>query len=225
MGVNNTGAPWADIVAEMRDMAADAIIHGTTVAWGRYSDVLIDFADRIESKAKREGIRRDKTSFHCGDCAKFGFNCDAGDVDGNEDCLACENFVRGDHFRGATKMVGNAAKLRKALEKIIDLERTMQEGINRAGYATGGEAGHYFYKSVQLAKSALAAPPRNCDVGSPTEQAERFKRFCKEHTDSGRNPSCGMCPILPAINRGGTEGLCPFHWGQLPYDVTQEGDG
>ena len=63
--------------------------------------------------------------------------------------------------------------------------------------------------------NALSAPPRNCDVGSPTKQAERFKRFCDEHTDSGRNPSCGMCPILPVINRGGTKELCPFHWGQM----------
>lgn len=28
----------------------------------------------------------------CGDCAKFGGDCSAGDVDGNEDCRACSRF-------------------------------------------------------------------------------------------------------------------------------------
>ena len=31
--------------------------------------------------------------YKCGDCDKFGSNCSAGDVDGNEDCRACKKFV------------------------------------------------------------------------------------------------------------------------------------
>ena len=31
----------------------------------------------------------------------------------------------------------------------------MNKSINKAGYATGGEAGHYFYKAVKVAKEAL----------------------------------------------------------------------
>ena len=29
----------------------------------------------------------------CGDCAKFGSDCNAGDIDGNENCRACKKFV------------------------------------------------------------------------------------------------------------------------------------
>lgn len=111
---------------------------------------------------------------------------------------------------------GNAAKLRKSLELCAELAASGQYD-NDCPYDVAST-----FKKVD---AALAAPPRNCDVGSPTEQAERFKRFCKEHTDSGRNPSCGMCPILPVVNRGETKELCPFHWGQLPYDAAREGGG
>lgn len=39
-------------------------------------------ADAMESEGNK-----------CGDCAKFGSDCSAGDVDGNEDCRACKQFV------------------------------------------------------------------------------------------------------------------------------------
>ena len=46
-------------------------------------------------------------------------------------------------------------KYRKALVAVVQLEREMNESINKAGYSTGGEAGHYFYKAVKVAKEAL----------------------------------------------------------------------
>ena len=49
----------------------------------------------------------------------------------------------------------NYAKYRKALETVIHLEQEMNESIDKAGYATGGEAGHYFYRAVKVAKEAL----------------------------------------------------------------------
>ena len=47
------------------------------------------------------------------------------------------------------------ANYKKALKDIIHLEKEMNESINKAGYATGGEAGHYFYRAVKVAKEAL----------------------------------------------------------------------
>ncbi len=49
------------------------------------------------------------------------------------------------------------ANYKKALKDIIHLEQEMNESINKAGYATGGEAGHYFHKAVKVAKEALEA--------------------------------------------------------------------
>jgi len=47
------------------------------------------------------------------------------------------------------------AKYRAALKRIVQCDRDMNDEINRSGYATGGEAGHYFYKAVKVAKEAL----------------------------------------------------------------------
>ena len=54
---------------------------------------------------------------------------------------------------GAEK--SKCAKYRNALKRIVQLDKEMDESINRSGYATGGEAGHYFYKAVKVAKEAL----------------------------------------------------------------------
>jgi hypothetical protein len=50
---------------------------------------------------------------------------------------------------------GKCAKYIDALRSVVQLEQEMNESINKAGYATGGEAGHYFYKAVKVAKEAL----------------------------------------------------------------------
>ena len=49
------------------------------------------------------------------------------------------------------------AKYRAALKQIVQFDRDMNNAINRSGYATGGEARHYFYKAVKVAKEALKA--------------------------------------------------------------------
>lgn len=60
-------------------------------------------------------------------------------------------------------------------------------------------------------KAALAAPPRNCDVGTPTEQAERwYWRYHIGHL-------CQSCPLGPRkwseIDAGT---LCFSEWLQMP---------
>jgi len=47
------------------------------------------------------------------------------------------------------------AKYKAALKQIVQYDKDMNDEINRSGYATGGEAGHYFYKVVKVAKEAL----------------------------------------------------------------------
>lgn len=59
---------------------------------------------------------------------------------------------------------------------------------------------------------ALAARPRNCDVGTAEEQAKRFTEFCYKNRNAER--CCGDCP---AFNRGGFAG-CELAWAQLPYE-------
>lgn len=62
----------------------------------------------------------------------------------------------------------------------------------------------------RLVKAALAAPPRNCDIGSADEQHKRFKKQCIRHYDVHGN--CFGCPCLKM------SGGCEFHWAQMPYE-------
>ena len=56
----------------------------------------------------------------------------------------------------------------------------------------------------EIAGTALAASPRNCDVGTPEDQHNRFMRFCD-------SKSMGYC-----WGRGCRK--CMAQWGQIPYE-------
>jgi len=62
-------------------------------------------------------------------------------------------------------------------------------------------------KLCDYLKSALAEPPRNCDIGTPEEQENRFDAFCK-----GVN-GCRDCIIYIR----GQNGYCHSAWSQMPY--------
>ena len=63
--------------------------------------------------------------------------------------------------------------------------------------------------ALDKAKAALAAPPRNCDVGTAEEQAKRLNEWC-----NGRH--CINCRF-----KGGWPDECKLKWAQTPY---KEGD-
>lgn len=67
-----------------------------------------------------------------------------------------------------------------------------------------------------LAKELLITPPRNCDVGTPQEQAERYGRYCDQFTSNGMH--CETCPCCGKIPFG----RCEFAWAQLPYNGGEE---
>ncbi|MBO6031967.1 MAG: hypothetical protein J6Q22_11040 [Prevotella sp.] len=63
------------------------------------------------------------------------------------------------------------------------------------------------------AKAALSAPPRQCDVGTEEEQAERQKAYCRKHfTPDKLGGNCRKCPLR---NRRGWS--CQLAWAQMPY--------
>lgn len=61
-------------------------------------------------------------------------------------------------------------------------------------------------KARKLISKALAEPARNCDVGTPKEQALRFDQFCNSFPSS-----CEGCPCA------GLADECKFAWAQMPY--------
>ena len=84
----------------------------------------------------------------------------------------------------------NAAAMRAALE-----------------YAREVLALNGFVEPVVRCDAALAAPPRNCDVGTAEEQAKRFRSFCDIYN------RCGSCPL------DFTDDIvaCPIEWAQMPF--------
>lgn len=100
---------------------------------------------------------------------------------------------------------GNAAKLREALETL----RELLGDLLRLGDA---EYHNDFSNFCDIIDAALAAPPRNCDVGTAQEQSERMDAaYC-----SNRLCAKGKCPLFkPGLD-------CSLIWAQMPY-VEKEG--
>lgn len=124
---------------------------------------------------------------------------------------------------------GNIAAMREALVRVRDWLKRMNAGalqalavsqITPAGAVNRSASGliedNDFYISV--CDAALAAAPRNCDVGTPAEQADRFHRDCRAHRTFFTECSAS-CPFTsaPDINH------CQSGWAQLPYEAAKEG--
>ena len=94
---------------------------------------------------------------------------------------------------------GNAAKLREAVVLALSL-LDLKEDVP---YKTVSR------KDIDFMKAALAAPARQCDVGTADEQKDRYIKFCDSHTKNH-----GNCISCPACN---IRGRCEFNWAQMPY--------
>ena len=66
------------------------------------------------------------------------------------------------------------------------------------------------YKLANDCSAALAAPARNCDVGTAEEQAERCRIYCGQQI-------CKDCPC-------NTIGRCTLIWAQMPYEAANESE-
>ena len=91
---------------------------------------------------------------------------------------------------------GNAAAMREALEYASRVLAKWQQDAPFSAWSEYGEA-------IDRCRAALAAPPRNCDVGTAEEQRERFNVYCDQRI-------CIHCE-LPMNG-------CRFVWAQMPYE-------
>ena len=108
--------------------------------------------------------------------------------------------------------VGDRAKIREALEAIISgYEKSDLCDMNYGEWCHDPAnicVNVPLCKAIHEARAALAAPPRNCDVGTAEEQAERYMNFCHNY------PKCTGCPCVGRIQYH----QCEFAWAQLPYE-------
>lgn len=106
---------------------------------------------------------------------------------------------------------GNGATMREALESMIEFdaseEAAMADGLTDAERIA--EYADHIVECQKKAKAALAAPPRNCDVGTADEQNRRFELFCIEHRTYENG--CGDCPCKGVAS-------CELAWAQMPYE-------
>ena len=144
--MSNKQETIADIVAAMRLGVKD---------WkGERLGVFDCFADRIEAAAKREREAGAEAAQVCGEI---------GEMIGRE------------ATREESSQVGNAAKMRKELEEIVDMvtyyfpDFTIPKDDDELRDAIIDKAIDYtslrddFIKAVIIARDAISAPTRNCD--------------------------------------------------------------
>ena len=130
------------------------------------------YADRIEAAAKREREAGAEAAQVCGEI---------GEMIGRE------------ATREKLSRVGNAAKMREALSDacyaMFNFLKTQNGGYEEMA------------KALDKAKSALAEPTRNCDIGNALEQVSRHRIWCK----------CGGACAVSCK-------MCFAKWSQMPYE-------
>ena len=140
--------------------------------------------------------------------------------------------------RALSAVPGSAAALREALTgrdlafaraAINDLVSDCNAALSRATceakniYIRSAEsaAKEAWSKLDNLIRAVLAAPARNCDVGTAREQIERFNDFCRAVE------SCPNCPLYQNLNNYEIHGFgrneCMSFWGQLPFAPAEGG--
>lgn len=110
----------------------------------------------------------------------------------------------------AKRECGNAAAMREAAESALSVVRGIIDG-------TLSRRNQSVFDCRDKLKAALAAPTRNCDKGTPEEQQDRFREFCRHYESEGE---CGIgrseaaCPAF----QGGRNPDCSLWWAQMPYE-------
>lgn len=101
-----------------------------------------------------------------------------------------------DRINATEQNPGNAAAIRSALVRIVNW-------FDEGGWDEDAE--EEMDSMLEAANTALAKPPRNCDVGTAEDWQKRFNRFCE------RQVACRLCPA------DGSNCGCRWGWLQMPY--------
>ena len=139
---------------------------------------LLRFADRIEAAAKQIEADRDN------------WRRQALDEDARANAATIKDF----------STVGNAAAIREALKAIVGVIDNY-DSKNPLWWNSGAKG----VKPLKDARSAIADPPRNCDIGTALEQHERHNKWCDDHKT-----------MKYCCWRGCRK--CIAEWAQLPYE-------
>ena len=221
-----------DIVREMR--IGDLCAEDTSASRPEYiNDFLTSYADRIEAAWKREREAGAEAAQICGEIGEIVGReaaTEKSSAVGNADIVSevaqemlntsMQDITAEAVYGWASRLadackqsvtdcnqLGNTAKMREALEQ-ADAVLSL---ISKSAWFI--DANFSVNKAVIEAFNAIEAaldePPRNCDVGTAEEQAERFKTFCYIYP-----LNCSGCPFKNIAN---THNECAIFWLQMPY--------
>ena len=228
----------ADIVAEMRigDLCAEDTSASRPEY---INDFLASYADRIEAAWKRESEAGAEAAQICGEIGEMigrEATTEKSSAVGNADAvrgIAQEMLNTSMQAVTAERINGWATRLAEACEQpVTDCNRlnntaAMREALQEARRFVSASAhrtdrdllvmddekrGVYVLcpkDTLIKIDAALSAHPRNCDIGTVEEQAERFDEFCYNHRS--REKGCGDCPLLDGVS------CCELAWAQMPY--------
>ena len=122
-----------------------------------------------------------------------------------------ERSIANSKLREMEKSVGNAAKQREAIAKCVNL-------ITEFGNAEIVKTPLDVIVDIEvILKAALAEPPRQCDVGTAEEQAQRFGNHCESLLTKDGSKPCTGCPCCGVVQYG----RCEFAWMQMPYNESE----
>ena len=125
-------------------------------------------------------------------------------------CGTCSAKREREATREKASQVGNAAKMRDALRQVSRVAVEMTRKTVTGESEDRKTVDEWSLRLCDIVSATLAAPPRNCDVGTDEEQSRRYEELCDRHTCGSRCSASG-CPMY--------EYDCsPFAWGQMPYE-------
>lgn len=108
--------------------------------------------------------------------------------------------------------VGNMKAMREAWEVVLD-------ALKKA-YATAEVNRVRLADSIDVITAALAAPPKNCEVGTAEEQEKRFAKVCRANSKGWVRGLCSeTCPLSRDY-----QSECALAWAQTPYKEGGETD-
>ena len=117
-------------------------------------------------------------------------------------------------------MEGNQQKMREALGDVYNILEKIQSFTPRLNdVSLMREFRSRVCHAKRVIDTALADPPRQCDVGTEEEQTVRFDAFVRDRR--GDLNCTGKCPAHNGVDFGVVN--CVLQWAQTPYDAEEGG--
>jgi len=146
-------------------------------------------------------------------CQNCGTSHDLCEQDNKKKFNFCGNWSLSDTQKN------NTIKLREVLEFALNTI-DVSEDVLAETEDWENEAVGWILELQKRAREALVAPPRNCDVGTADEQAQRFETFCHRYSQA-----MGICDDDCPFRQHPNASYCQSIWMQMPYKPKEEDNG